>query len=217
MRLVDDDGVVGTQPRIALGLGEQDAVGHELDQAALGHLVVEAHLETHDLAQRRAQLLRHAARHRARGQPTRLGAADHARFAAAGGQAQLRQLGGLARTGLAGDHHHLVFADQLDDVLAARADRQRLVQPDFGLGRGTVAASGRGALDIGGQRPHLLFVGSARQRAPTSQQATEVATAHRIQLPAQGAQAWIGSGIGCGRAVVVHRTAHDSRWHASTR
>ncbi len=96
MRLVDDDGVVARQPGIALRLGEQNAVGHELDQAALGHLVVEAHLKAHDVAHLGTELLSDAARHRARGQAARLGAADHAGLAAAGGQAQLRQLGGLA-------------------------------------------------------------------------------------------------------------------------
>src|SRR3546814_1321326 len=38
-----------------------------------------------------------------------------------------------------------------DLVLAACADRQRLVQPDLGLGRDTGAALGRGALDIRAQ------------------------------------------------------------------
>ncbi len=88
MRLVDDDGVVGAQPGIALRLGEQNAVGHELDQAALGYLVVEAHLEAHQVAQRGAQFLGHAACDRARRQPAWLGAADHARFATSRGQAQ---------------------------------------------------------------------------------------------------------------------------------
>ncbi len=111
VRLVDDQRVVGAQPRIALRLGQQNAVGHELDQAVLAHLLGEAHLEADHLANARAQLLGHAPRHRARRQPARLGAADQARRATAGRQAQLGQLGGLARAGLTGDDHHLVSAN----------------------------------------------------------------------------------------------------------
>src|SRR6185312_8695676 len=131
---------------------------------------------------------------------------------ASGGEAQLRQLGGLARAGLAGDHHHLVLADQLDDVLAARADRQRFVEPDRRLGRHPGAAFGRGALDIRAQCHQLVLVGPTRKRAPAPQQATEVAAGHRIQLLAQLAQTGVGSGIGSRWAGVVHRTAHDSCW-----
>jgi hypothetical protein len=35
VRLVDDDRVVGAERAIGDGLGEQDAVGHQLDRAAL--------------------------------------------------------------------------------------------------------------------------------------------------------------------------------------
>ncbi|MCW0460030.1 hypothetical protein NB717_001098 [Xanthomonas sacchari] len=130
VRLVDDDRVVAGQPAVAGDLGQQDAVGHELDPGLLADAVVEAHLEAHRLAHRRAQLLGHAAGHRARGDAPWLGAADHAGGAAPGGQAQLRQLRGLARTGLAGDHHHLVLADQRDDALGLARDRQLRIQGD---------------------------------------------------------------------------------------
>ncbi|MCW0379314.1 hypothetical protein NB697_002160 [Xanthomonas sacchari] len=130
VRLVDDDRVVAGQPAVAGDLGQQDAVGHELDPGLLADAVVEAHLEAHRLAHRRAQLLGHAAGHRARGDAPRLGAADHAGGAAPGGQAKLRQLRGLARTGLAGDHHHLVLADQRDDALGLARDRQLRIQGD---------------------------------------------------------------------------------------
>ncbi len=39
-------------------------------------------------------------------------------------EADLRQLGGLAGAGLAGQHDHLVVADRGGDVLAPLADRQ---------------------------------------------------------------------------------------------
>ena len=158
VRLVDDDGVVGAEPWVALRLGEQDAVGHELDQAAFGHLIVEAHLEADDLTDRRTQFLRHAARYRSRCQAARLSTTDHACLATTSGQAQLGQLGGLARAGFTGDHHDLMFADQLDDVLGARADRQRLVQPDRRLGRHARAPSCRGSFNIDRQhgQPALI-------------------------------------------------------------
>ena len=124
VRLVDEDGVVGRQEAVGLDLRQQDAVGHELDRGALADVLVEAHLIADRAAEFGVQFLGHAPRHRARGDAARLGAADQAGGAAAGGQAQLGQLGGLARTGLAGDHHHRVLADQLDDALGFGRDRQ---------------------------------------------------------------------------------------------
>ena len=54
--------------------------------------------------------------------------------AAAGSQADLRQLGGLAGARLAGHHDHLVVADQFGDLVHVRADRQPLVVLDPRLG-----------------------------------------------------------------------------------
>ncbi|MNQ44714.1 hypothetical protein D3C85_584780 [compost metagenome] len=141
--LVDDDRVVALEMAVVLGLGEQDAVGHQLDQAAVLALVLEAHLVADQFAQRRAQLLGDAGRHAARGQPARLGMADQAVTAAAQLQADLRQLGGLARTGFAGDHHHLVPGDGRLDLVAARGDRQRIVVAD-------ARHAGLARLDLGG-------------------------------------------------------------------
>ncbi|KAG1602609.1 hypothetical protein G6F46_013875 [Rhizopus delemar] len=98
VRFVNDDRVVVRQPAVTGDLRQQDAVGHELDAAVVADLVVEAHLEADQLAQFALQFLRHAAGHRTCGNPSRLGAADHAGLATARGQAQFRQLGGLART-----------------------------------------------------------------------------------------------------------------------
>ena len=139
VRLVDDQGVVGRQPAVGLDLGQQDAVGHELDRGALADVVVEAHLISHDVAdqgaERRLQFFGDALGDRARGDPARLGAADHAGGAATGGQAQFRQLRGLARTGFASDHDHLMLADQLDDALGLAGDGQRRVDLDRGRQR----------------------------------------------------------------------------------
>ncbi len=125
---VDDDGVVGRQPAVARDLGQQDAVGHELDAGVVADLVGEAHLVSDRVADTGLEFLRHPSRHRARGDPARLGAANHAGDTAPGRQAQLGQLGGLARAGLAGDDHHRMAANQLDDTLAFTGDRQGFVQ-----------------------------------------------------------------------------------------
>ena len=53
VRLVDDDRVVGLEQRVGLRLGQQNAVGHELDRGVARKPVLEAHLVTHHLAQRR--------------------------------------------------------------------------------------------------------------------------------------------------------------------
>ena len=126
VRLVDDERVVGRQPAVGLDLGEQDAVGHELDRGLFADVVVEAHLETDRAAQRHLQFFGDAPRDRARGDAARLRAADHAGGAAPGGEAQLRQLRGLAGTGFARDHHHRVAADQFDDALGLGRDGQRV-------------------------------------------------------------------------------------------
>ncbi|MCY1520998.1 hypothetical protein D9M68_557940 [compost metagenome] len=83
VRLVDDDGVVAAQERIALRLGQQDAVRHQLDGRIGAGAVVEPHLVAHHLAHRRVQFLGDALGHRGRRQAARLGVADHLLAAAA--------------------------------------------------------------------------------------------------------------------------------------
>uniref|UniRef100_A0A1I7YRE6 NAD-specific glutamate dehydrogenase n=1 Tax=Steinernema glaseri TaxID=37863 RepID=A0A1I7YRE6_9BILA len=53
---VDDDRVVAFQKAVVLGFGQQDAVGHQLDQGVGIALVFEAHLVADQRAQRRTQL-----------------------------------------------------------------------------------------------------------------------------------------------------------------
>ena len=105
VRLVDDDRVVSAQQRIVLRLGQQDAVGHELDRRPRRQRVVKANLEAHVLAHRRADFLRDALGRRRRCDPARLRMADQPGTARANAspdrQADLRQLGGFARAGLA--------------------------------------------------------------------------------------------------------------------
>ena len=125
--LVDNQRVVLVEEAVVLGLGQQDAVGHQLDQAALVALVLETHLIADQLAQRRTDLLGDPGRHTARGQPPRLGVADQAMHAAAQFQTDFRQLGGLARPRLAGDHYHLMLDDGRLDLVALGGDRQGVV------------------------------------------------------------------------------------------
>ena len=138
--LVDDDRVVAPQHPVALQLGEQDAVGHQLHAGVGAGAVGEAHLVAHDrlLPQRLPELVGDALGDRAGGDPPRLGVADQPaarplppvaglavrRAAAPQLQADLRQLGGLARAGLAGHDDDLVVADGLGDVVLALADRE---------------------------------------------------------------------------------------------
>ena len=83
MGLVDDDRVVLAEVAVALQLGEQDAVGHQLDPAGLAGAVGEADLVADDVAELGAELLGDPLGHRARRDPARLGVADHPGHAAA--------------------------------------------------------------------------------------------------------------------------------------
>jgi len=143
--LVDDDRVVAGEQRIALDLGEEDAVRHELDQRVPGDEVGEAHLVADGPTQLDAELLRDALRDRPGGDAAGLGVADQAGDAAAQFEADLGDLGGLARPGLAGDDHDLVVADGGGDLRAPGRDRQFLRVRDGGDGGGPGGQLGRGA------------------------------------------------------------------------
>ena len=124
VRLVDDQGVVAQQPTVPLDLGEQDAVGHDLHQGAVGDLVGEPHRVADGLAEGYGQLVGDALRDGTGRKPAGLGVPDHAPHAAAGLQADLGQLGGLARSGLPRHDDHLVLADGGREVIAAGTDRK---------------------------------------------------------------------------------------------
>ncbi|CAG9217134.1 hypothetical protein BGLA2_2640002 [Burkholderia gladioli] len=134
VRLVDDQRVIGAQQRIGLRLGQQDAVRHQLDRGAGREIVGKTYLVADHLAERRAELLGDAAAGGRGGQPARLGVADEALAASAEPAAELetdlRQLGGLARTGLAADDHHLVGGDRARDLLALARDGQAFGEAD---------------------------------------------------------------------------------------
>ena len=122
--LVDDDRVVATQVGIARQLGQQDAVGHRLDEGAVADLVGEAHAVADEFADGGAELVGDPCRDRSGRKPSGLGVADHCVDAPAEFEAELRDLGRLARSGLARDHDDLVVTNRVEDLLAARRDRQ---------------------------------------------------------------------------------------------
>ena len=121
--LVEDQGVVAQQAPVALDLGEQDAVGHQFHQRAVAGLVGEAHGVADGVAERRAQFIGDALGDGAGGEPARLGVPDGAADTAAQFEADLRQLRGFARPGLARDDDHLVFGNGCRDLVAPVADR----------------------------------------------------------------------------------------------
>src|SRR4029077_14141582 len=104
--------------------------GHQLDGGAFAQRLVEAHLVADHRAELAAQLLGDAGGRGARGDAARLRMADAALAAAPHLEQELRQLGGLARTGLAADDDHRVALDRGADVVAPRADRKRRIEAD---------------------------------------------------------------------------------------
>ncbi len=123
VRLVDDQGVVVVQKAVALDLGEQDAIGHQLDRGLGAHPVMEAHLVADRRPEFGAEFLRDPAGEAARGDAPGLGMTDAAEDAPAEFEADLRQLGRFTGAGLAAQDNHLVIADQCGDLVAALADR----------------------------------------------------------------------------------------------
>src|ERR1039458_7348826 len=124
VRLVDDERVVAEQLPVAAHLVEQDAVGHHLDQRAVAGGVGQAALVADGGAQLGAELAGDPLRDRTGRDPAWLGVPDLPGHAPAELEADLRQLGGLPRAGLAGDDHDLVVADGRGDLVLALADRQ---------------------------------------------------------------------------------------------
>ncbi|MQM36937.1 hypothetical protein KBTX_00926 [wastewater metagenome] len=122
--LVDDDRVVVGEVRVALGLGEEHAVGGELHPGAVGDMVTETDLVADPGPDLGAAFLGDPGGQTARGDAPRLAVRDHAGHTAAEVKADLGQLGALAGAGLAADHHHLVLPDGLGDIVPALDDRE---------------------------------------------------------------------------------------------
>ncbi len=124
VRLVDDHRVVAAQQRIAADLGQQQAVGDQADQGVLRAPVIEADRVTDGAAERHVELVRDPLRHGARREPSRLGVGDGPAHATPELEAELGQLGRLARAGLPGHDHDLVIPDRGEQVITTRGNRQ---------------------------------------------------------------------------------------------
>ena len=124
VRLVDDQRVVLLQPGVALRFGEQNAVGHQLDEGVWRSPVAEANLVSHQTSQLAPQLLRDACSGGTCGDASRLRVADQTRRAAPDFETNLRDLRGFSRTRFTADDHHRVLVDQRRNFLAAQVDRQ---------------------------------------------------------------------------------------------
>ena len=125
VRLVNDQRVVGLQQRVGLGFGQQDAVGHQFYRRIAAQPVLEAHLETHHVAQRGFELFGNPFGHRTGGNAARLGVADQVaacarmvQLTAPHGKGDFGQLRGFARAGFAADDDNLVLGDGLHDLVA---------------------------------------------------------------------------------------------------
>ncbi len=134
VRLIENQGVVATEPGIALRLGEQDAVGHQLDVRIRRGTVAEANLVADDTPQLAVQFLRNAASRRPRSDTARLRMADQPRRTAPEFQTDFRNLRRLARAGFTANDDDLMFSNQSRNFGAAGVDRQivgelRLWQP----------------------------------------------------------------------------------------
>ena len=187
VRLVDDQRVILRQPRIALRLGEQDAVGHQFDVRARRGAVGEADLIADQLAELAFQLLRDARRRRTRGDAARLSMADESRRPAPEFKADLGQLRRFARAGFAANDDHLMLLDQFGDLGAPRIDRQLL-----GELRSRQAGTARG--DGGARFLQQRVVFGLRHLAPGPVELAQLAR-QRAQAATVGGKA-IGDGIG---------------------
>ena len=122
---VDDDAVVGAQKRVGARLGEQHAVGHELDARVFRDVPGEAVLVADESAYGRLEFVRDALGHRDGGEATRLRAGNapslrgEAEF-----EGHLRELGCLAASGVAAHHDDRMRAERREDFPTVRADRQ---------------------------------------------------------------------------------------------
>ncbi len=95
MSFIDDQRVVGAEIPVVGQLGEQDAIGHQLNGAGIRDGVVEADLIAHQTTQRGVELIGNALGHGAGGNPPGLGVANAQLAAAAKIQTDLGQLGGF--------------------------------------------------------------------------------------------------------------------------
>ena len=122
--LVDDEGGVAAEEGVVAGLGQEDAVGHQLEARLGGGLALEAVLVAHGHAEGRADLLGQATGHGDGRQAARLGDADHPAGLGAGQVGELGELGGLAAARVAADDGDGAPTERLDQFVRVRGDGQ---------------------------------------------------------------------------------------------
>ena len=126
MRDIIEKGVTRDVFQSSLQAHQQDTGCTEENRPVrLRKVALETHLIADELPQLRAALLGDPVRDSAGRDPPRLGVGDPL---PARQQADLRELGGLARPGFTGDHDHLVVTDEGRDPRRLRGDRQRRVE-----------------------------------------------------------------------------------------
>ena len=94
--LIDYEAVIAREPLVPADLGEQQAIGDELDTGPLADHLAETHRVAHLGAQRHGQLLGDPGRDGSSRQAAGLSVTDHARATQPRGQTDLGQLGSLA-------------------------------------------------------------------------------------------------------------------------
>ena len=151
---VDDQRVVSAEIPVMGQLGQQNAVGHQLNGAGIRDRVIKADLITHQAAQRRVEFIGDALRHRACGNSPGLGVTNTLLAAAAKVQTDFGELGGFTRASLARENDHLMIANRRLDIGTALRDRQLFREIDlcrylaFGHRLGSTHESMPGSVEI---------------------------------------------------------------------
>ena len=124
MRLIHNDAVVICQQWISLRFGQQNAIGHQLNEGVIAAPVVETDRAADFTTPLNLQFLRDAARNGKCRHASWLGAADFGFNPQSGFEAHFGNLGGFAGTGFTGDNHNLMSPDGRNDVIFSRCDGQ---------------------------------------------------------------------------------------------
>ncbi len=129
MGFIDNDRIIGTQIPIALGFGQQDAVGHDFNVGVFWGSVLKTNFVTNGPTGLLPQFFSDPAGNRCRCNSPGLGASNQAVDSPTGGQTILRQLGGFTGTGLPGNHDDRMPLDGLNNFIFSSKNRQFFVKP----------------------------------------------------------------------------------------
>ena len=124
VRFIENEHGIVPQHGIALDLGQQDAVRHELDARVAAGVVAEAHLAADFAAPGNIEFFRHAFGYAHGSDTPRLRAADLAAHIVQGFEAHLGKLCGFSRASFACEDDDLILADGRDDLVTAGRDGQ---------------------------------------------------------------------------------------------